>query len=202
MRVCQFRHPGVDEAPKLRSAVEPVNGREPNPRLSARRTAQAMLRGSMARDTDTLRSIAQNRKARHRYEVLDELECGIVLVGSEVKSLRSGRGASIAEAFARIKHSELWLVGMHVPEYAQANRQNHEPVHDRKLLAHAREIDRWEKRMQEKGLTIVPLEIYFKGPRIKVRLGLCRGKKQFDKRETQKKRDAQRDIDRALTRRR
>ena len=155
----------------------------------------------MAKDKEALRSIATNRKARHSYTLENELECGIALSGTEVKSLRAGR-CSIAEAFARIRSGELWLVGMHIPEYAQGNRFNHEPVHDRKLLAHAREIAKLEKALREKGTTLVPLEVYFKGPRVKVRIAVGRGKRFFDKREDQKLRDAKRDIDRALSRRR
>lgn len=152
-------------------------------------------------DRGTIRRIAQNRRAGHRYQVLDELECGIQLRGTEVKSLRAGR-CSIAEAHARIRGGELWLVGMHVPEYTHGNRYNHEPERERKLLAHAREIRRWEKAVREKGVTLVPLEVYFKGALVKVRLALVRGKKLYDKRETQKRRDAQRDVDRAMSRRR
>jgi len=155
----------------------------------------------MPSDRDTIRPLAQNRRARHAYHVLEELECGLVLTGTEVKSLRSGR-CSIQEAWARIKRGELWLVGMHIPEYSHGTAANHEPVHDRKLLAHGREIAKLDKRLREKGLTLVPLSVYFKGPLVKVKIALCKGKKHYDKRETQKKRDAQRDIDRAMSRRR
>lgn len=155
----------------------------------------------MARDSEHLVVLAQNRKARHKYLVLDTLECGIQLVGTEVKSLRAG-GASIAEAFGRIERGELWLHGATIGEYSHGNRQNHVPARPRKLLAHRREIEKWEKQVKEKGVTIVPLQIYFKGHLVKVSLGLVRGKKLHDKREYQKEKSARRDIDRAMGRRR
>lgn len=154
----------------------------------------------MAR-ADAHRSIAQNRKARHLYEVLDELECGIQLTGTEVKSLRAGR-ASIAEAYGFLKGGELWLIGATIPEYSHGNIHNHEPTRERKLLAHAKELAGWAKQVREKGITVVPLELYFKGHLVKVRMALVRGKKVADKREDQKQRDARREIDRALSRRR
>ena len=155
----------------------------------------------MPSDRDTIRRLAQNRRARHEYHILEELECGIILTGTEVKSLRGGR-CSIQEAWARIKKGELWLIGMHIPEYSHGTTWNHEPVHDRKLLAHAREIRKLEKRLREKGHTLVPLAIYFKGPLVKVGIALGKGKRHYDKRETQKAQDAKRDIDRAMSRRR
>jgi len=147
------------------------------------------------------RSVASNRKARHTFEVLEELECGIVLVGTEVKSLRAGE-CSIQEAYARIQAGELLLVGATIPEYRHGNQQNHETTRTRKLLAHRREIDKWSKRVREKGMTVVPLEVYFQGSRVKVRVGLCRGKKLHDKRATQRDRDDRRQMERALRRRR
>jgi SsrA-binding protein len=155
----------------------------------------------MTNAPEVFRSIAKNRRARHDYEIQDELECGIVLTGTEVKSLRAGHG-SIAEAHARVRHGELFLIGAHIPEYAQGNVHNHEPVHDRKLLCHRREIDRWYKRVRERGITIVPLELDFKGSRVKVLIGLAKGKKLYDKRETKRQRDDRRDMDRAQSRRR
>jgi SsrA-binding protein len=147
------------------------------------------------------RSIATNRRARHEYEILDELECGIVLVGSEVKSLRAGH-ASIAEAFGRIKENELWLSGATIPEYPNATIFNHVPVHDRKLLVHRRELDKWHKRVKERGVTIVPLELYFQGSRIKCLMALCKGKKLYDKRQSERDKEDQRSMDRAVGRRR
>lgn len=145
--------------------------------------------------------IAQNRKARHEYEVLDTLECGIVLVGSEVKSLRQGR-MSIDEAYGRVDHGEVWLVGLDIQEYSFANVQNHDPRRRRKLLMHRREIKKFAAQAYEKNLTLVPLKMYFKRGQAKVLMGICRGKKLYDKRETKKKRDVQRDIDRAMRARR
>jgi SsrA-binding protein len=145
--------------------------------------------------------ITQNRKALHNYMVLETLECGIALVGSEVKSLRSGH-ASLDEAYGRVKENEVWLVGCDIPEYFDANRFNHKPKRPRKLLLHRREVKRFAERATEKGLTLVPLKMYFSKGTAKVLLGLCRGKQQHDKRESLKKADAQRDIRRQMMRRR
>lgn len=147
------------------------------------------------------RSIAGNRRARFEYEILEELECGLVLQGTEVKSLRQGRG-SIQEAYGFFRRGELWLAQAHVPEYAQGNIHNHAPTRERKLLAHKRELARWVKRVQDRGITVVPLELYFLGNRIKVRMALVRGKKAHDKRESLKEKSARREIDRALSKRR
>jgi len=141
--------------------------------------------------------ISVNRKARHEYEVLDTLECGIVLVGSEVKSLRAGQ-LSLDEAYGRLKGGEVWLMGCDIPEYTYANQLNHNPRRPRKLLLHRREINKFASPAYEKNLTLVPLKMYFKEGRAKVLLGLCRGKKLYDKRETKKKQVMQRDIDRAM----
>ncbi len=145
--------------------------------------------------------ISQNRKARHNYTVLDTLECGIVLVGSEVKSLRIGR-VSLEEAYARIKADEVWLVGCDIAEYVEANRFNHNPRRPRKLLMHRREVKRFAHRAYEKGLTLVPLEMRFKRGLAKVVLGICRGKQRQDKRQAMKRAEAQRDIQRQMVRRR
>lgn len=144
--------------------------------------------------------MSENRKARHNYLVIDTLECGIVLVGSEVKSLRSGR-ISLEEAYARVKDGEVWLIGCDIPEYIEANRFNHLPKRPRKLLLHHREIDRFAGRAFEKGLTLVPLKIYFKGGIAKVLLGICRGRKEYDKREVMKEAAVKRDIQRIMRRR-
>ena len=128
--------------------------------------------------------------------MLDTLECGIVLVGSEVKSLRTN-GPSLDEAYARVDRGEVWLVGCDIPEYKNATMWNHEPKRRRKLLMHAREIRKFASQAYEKDLTLVPLKMYFKEGRAKVLLGICKGKKRYDKRESLKKKDMQRDIDRA-----
>ena len=145
--------------------------------------------------------VTENRKARHRFEVLDTLECGMVLMGSEVKSLRLGH-ISLDEAYGRVRDGEVWLVGCDIPEYFEASRMNHEAKRPRKLLLHRGEIQKFANQTHEKGLTLVPLRIYFKRGRAKVLLGLCRGKKLHDKRETLKKADSQRDIQREMRRKR
>ncbi|MDR3234514.1 MAG: SsrA-binding protein SmpB [Planctomycetaceae bacterium] len=136
------------------------------------------------------RIIAENRKAKHEYTVLDSLECGIVLVGSEVKSLRNGT-ATIGDAFGKVKNGEVFLINCDVPEYVEANRFNHKPKRDRKLLMHRNEIQRFAMRAMEKGLTLVPLRMYFKEGKAKVLLGLCKGKQEFDKRAVMKKAETQ-----------
>ncbi len=155
----------------------------------------------MARDTQSIKSIARNKKALFRYEILSKLECGIELRGTEVKSLRAGQ-ASIQEAYGMVKSGELWLVAATIPEYSHGNINNHAPTRERKLLAHRRELFSWDKKVREKGITIVPLHLYFRGHLVKIEMALVRGKKLFDKRETEKRRTAKRDIDRALSRRR
>lgn len=149
------------------------------------------------RERDNERLITQNRRARHEYEVLETLECGLVLQGSEVKSLRTGK-ISLEEAYGRIKGAEVYLVGCDIPEYKQANQFNHQPKRPRKLLLHRREIQRFASRAYEKGLTLVPLKMYFKEGKAKLLLGLCRGRKTYDKREVLKKQSMNRDISRAM----
>jgi SsrA-binding protein len=148
---------------------------------------------------DNERLVAQNRSARHEYEIIDTLECGIALVGSEVKSLRNGK-LSLDEAYGRMRSGEVWLIGCDIPEYVQANRFNHEPRRPRKLLMHRREIEKFAKRAYEQGLTLVPLKLYFKAGRAKVLMGLGKGRKLHDKREKLKKASSQRDIQRAMRR--
>lgn len=147
------------------------------------------------------RVVAENRKARHRFEILERLECGVALVGTEVKSLRDGK-VSLDEAYARVKDREVWLIGCDIPEYKQAGVWNHPPKRPRKLLLHRRELEKFADRAQQKGLTLVPLRLYFNARGIaKVELGLCKGKKLHDKREDLKKKDTRRDIERAMRRR-
>jgi SsrA-binding protein len=143
--------------------------------------------------------IASNRKARHTYEVLETLEAGIVLTGTEVKSLRQGR-ANIGEAYGTIKKGEVWLTGMHVSPYEQGSYNNVDPLRERKLLLHKKELRKLNARVAEKGLTLVPLQLYFKHNIAKVTLGVCRGKKEYDRRDDIKRRDAERDIRRRLRR--
>jgi SsrA-binding protein len=160
-----------------------------------------MLCRAMGRDTTSLKTIARNKKALFRFEVLDKLECGLALLGTEVKSLRAGQ-ASIQEAYGMMRAGELWLLGATIPEYSHGNIHNHPPTRERRLLAHRRELWAWEKKVKERGITIVPLHLYFRGHLVKVEMALVKGKKLFDKRETEKRRSAQRDIDRAFSRRR
>jgi SsrA-binding protein len=141
--------------------------------------------------------ITDNRKARHEYELLDRVEAGIVLTGTEVKSLRDGR-ATLAQAYADVRDGEAWLQGAEIAVYDQGNRANHEPTRPRKLLLHRREIDRLYGQIREKGLTLVPTKLYFRDGRVKVELALARGKNTYDKRRTLADRDAKRQIERAL----
>ena len=145
--------------------------------------------------------IAQNRKARHDYAIEDVFEAGLVLTGTEVKSLRAGR-ASLVDAFAQVKDGEVWLEGVHIPEYTQGTWTNHEPRRTRKLLLHRKEIDRLAAATAERGLTLVPLSLYFKDGKAKVELAVARGKRTYDKRHELARRDAAREVDRALRRRR
>jgi SsrA-binding protein len=144
--------------------------------------------------------VSENRKARFRFEVLDTLECGVQLTGSEVKSLRDGK-LSLDEAYARVKEGEVWLVGADIAEYPQATLWNHEPKRPRKLLMRSEERRKFAALAHEKGLTLVPLKVYFNSRGLaKVLLGLCRGKKLHDKRETMKKADSEREIGRMMRR--
>jgi SsrA-binding protein len=137
--------------------------------------------------------IATNRRARFEYEILDNVEAGIVLVGPDVKSLRAGK-ANRSDAYAFVRRGEMWLSGVHISPYAQASRDNPSPTRERKLLLHRREIERLASKIQERGLTLVPLQLYFKGGRAKVEIGLARGKRVHDKRQTIKTREADREL--------
>ncbi|MDX1965027.1 MAG: SsrA-binding protein SmpB [Pirellulales bacterium] len=165
----------------------------------AKSTGKAERQLSEEKQKDNERTITENRKARFEYFVLDTLECGIVLVGTEVKSLRAGH-VTIEDGFARIKGGEVWLVNVEIKEYRQGNHWNHEPKRPRKLLLHKRELQKFAAKSDQKGFTLVPLKMYFKGGRAKVLLGVCRGKQKHDKRDSLKKADAQRDMQRALRR--
>ena len=143
----------------------------------------------------------RNKKARFNFEILETIEAGLVLAGSEVKSLRDGKG-NIDEAFARVRNGEVWLYNMHIGPYDQAGQFGHDTRRTRKLLLKKREIDRFLARAVEKGHTLVPLTVYFKRGWAKVEIGVARGKREFDKREDLKKRDAKRDIAREMARRR
>ncbi|ROR91474.1 SsrA-binding protein SmpB [Nocardioides aurantiacus] len=144
--------------------------------------------------------VAQNRKARYDYHIDDTLEAGLVLVGTEVKSLRAGR-ATLVDGFAEVDHGEAYLHGVHIPEYTQGTWTNHEPRRVRKLLLHRAEIDKLERRVNERGYTLIPLSLYFKDGRAKVELALARGKKSYDKRHAIAARQADRDAREAVGRR-
>ncbi len=144
--------------------------------------------------------VATNRQASYRYHLLDRYECGMELQGSEVKSIRAG-GVQIKDAYAALHDGELWLHNMHIAPYEPASRENHEPERPRKLLLHRKEIERLIGATNEKGLTLVPTRVYFKGPRAKVEIALARGKAQVDKRRDLKAKDQRREIERALAER-
>lgn len=141
--------------------------------------------------------VASNRQASYRFELLERVECGIALQGSEVKSLREGR-ATLKDAYAVVREGEIWLENLHIAPYAPASRENHDPERPRKLLLHRREIARLGERAAERGLTLVPTRLYFKGPRAKVEIALGRGKDRFDKRESIRKREMDREMARAV----
>ena len=141
-------------------------------------------------------TLAENRKARHDYAVLETIECGVVLTGTEVKSVRSG-GVSLSGAYAAVLGGELWLLGCDIAAYKFGNRFNHEPKSKRKLLVHAKEVAQLKLKSEAKGLTLVPLKLYLKNGRIKLALGVCRGKQMHDKRESLKQKALRRDMERA-----
>ena len=145
--------------------------------------------------------VARNRRARHDYHIDDVYEAGLVLTGTEVKSLRAGR-ASLSDGFAQVADGEVWLHNVHIPQYTQGTWTNHEPRRIRKLLMHRKEIERLSRETAERGLTLVPLSLYFKDGKAKVELALARGKRTYDKRHDLARRDAAREVDRALRRRR
>jgi SsrA-binding protein len=144
--------------------------------------------------------VAQNRRARHDYHIEDTFEAGLVLTGTEVKSLRAGH-ASLVDGYALVRDDEVWLMGVHIPEYTEGTWTNHEPRRARKLLLHRREIGKLIEKTQEQGLTIVPLALYFKEGRAKVEIAVARGKRSYDKRQDLAKRDAAREMERATRRR-
>lgn len=150
---------------------------------------------------DGVHTICRNRRAFHEYTIEDTLECGIVLTGTEVKSLREGAGG-LEDAYAKIEDGEVWLIGSDIPEYSMGNRMNHKPKRPRKLLLHRREIAKFAGKASQRGFTLVPLKMYFKNGRAKVELAIARGKQLHDKRQAAKKADAQKEIRRAMTERR
>ncbi|HZY91071.1 MAG TPA: SsrA-binding protein SmpB, partial [Gemmataceae bacterium] len=160
-----------------------------------------MSNNNKKKDDEDVKHVCRNKRAFHEYEIMDKLECGIVLKGTEVKSLREGSGG-LEDAYAKIEDGELWLIGSDIPEYSMGNRMNHKPKRPRKLLLHRREIGKFAEKASQRGFTLVPLRIYFKGSHAKVELAVARGKQLHDKRQSQKKADAQREIRRAMSERR
>jgi SsrA-binding protein len=156
--------------------------------------------GASAQRSDD-KTVATNRKARHDFAILETVECGIQLTGSEVKSLRLGQ-ASLVDCYARLRDGEMWLEGMHIPPYEQGDKRTHEPMRPRKLLLHRRQIEALQRDSVEKGLALVPLRVYSSHGMAKVDLALARGKRQHEKRQSIAKRDAQREVERELGRRR
>lgn len=146
---------------------------------------------------EDIKNITVNRKARHEYSILQTFEAGIVLLGTEVKSLRQGK-ANLVDSYASLKNGEVWLIGAHISEYTQGNINNHIPTRDRKLLLNKSEIRRLIGKVKEKGLTLIPLRLYFKNGKVKVELALAKGKKVHDKRESIAKRDLQREQERRI----
>ena len=149
--------------------------------------------------TDAVKTIATNRKARHDYFIEDTYEAGLVLTGTEIKSIRAGR-VNLRDSFAIVKEGELWLMNVHIAPYEQGTYTNHDPRRPRKLLMHQREINRIAGKLQEKGFTLVPLRLYLKNNRAKVELGLARGKRQYDKRAALREKETRREIERAVAR--
>jgi SsrA-binding protein len=152
-------------------------------------------------DEDGVKNISRNRRATHNYEIVEQLECGIVLVGTEVKSLRENP-CNLEEAYAKLEDGEVWLIGTDIPEYSKGNRLNHKTRRPRKLLMHRREIEKFAGKATQQGFTLVPLRMYFKNGRAKVELAIAKGKAKHDKRESLKKADAQKEIRRAMSNKR
>ena len=160
-----------------------------------------MTRNSKKGEDEPIQVVCRNKRAFHEYEVSDTIECGLMLTGTEVKSLRDGI-ANLEDAYAKIEDGEVWLIGSDIPEYEMGNRMNHKPKRPRKLLLHRREINKFAGKATQRGYTLVPLKLYFKDGRAKVEIAVARGKQLHDKRQDKKKADAQREIRRAMTDRR
>ena len=157
-----------------------------------------MAHGNKKGDEEGIQVICRNKRALHEYSILETLECGLVLKGTEVKSLREGQ-TSLEDAYAKIEDGELWLIGSDIPEYTFGNRLNHKPKRPRKLLVHRREIAKFAGKASQRGFTLVPLRMYFKHGKAKVELAVAKGKQSHDKREAVKKSEAQKEIRRAMT---
>jgi SsrA-binding protein len=198
-------HPSADDAVLHRLDLDAdVAGEEARAglvQLGEREVHAATLHfGPMAKPVGE-KVIVDNRRARHDYHLSDRVEAGLVLTGTEVKALRDGK-ATLQQAYADVREGEAWLVGLHIPEYGQGNRENHEPDRPRKLLLHRREIDRLYAQVREKGFTLVPTRLYFKDGRVKAEIAVAKGKELRDKRRDVADRDAKRQIERELKSRR
>ena len=159
-----------------------------------------MAKAPKDKSEDDVKVVTRNKRAFHEYDILERIECGIVLCGTEVKSLREA-SASLEDAYAKIDDGEVWLIGSDIPDYTMGNRMNHRPKRPRKLLLHRREIEKFASKATQRGFTLVPLRIYFKHGLAKVELAVAKGKQLHDKREAKKKADAQREMRRAMTER-
>ena len=158
-----------------------------------------MAKASTADKEDGISVICRNRRAAHEYELIERLECGLMLCGTEVKSLRDGV-AKLEDAYAKLENNEVWLIGCEIPEYGMGTHANHKPKRPRKLLLHRREIATFAGKATQRGFTLVPLRLYFKGGLAKVEIAVARGKQEHDKRQTEKKREAQIQIKQAMSR--
>jgi SsrA-binding protein len=157
------------------------------------------VKSASKKDSDGVKIVAQNRAASYNYHILDKLEAGMVLAGTEVKSLREGKG-SLREAYAEVRAGEIWLQNCHIPEYRPGGPWNHNPLRPRKLLLHRRELEKFAGKVQQRGLTLVPLKIYFRGGRAKVELALAQGKKFHDRRQAERDQEAKREAREAIAR--
>ena len=165
--------------------------------MATKKKSKAKKSGKKTEESQ-LKTISENRKARHKYEIAEQIECGVVLIGSEVKSLRDGN-ISLNEAYVRVEKGEVWLIGADIAEYRQASFWNHKPKRSRKLLVHKKELEKLSEKSLLQGMTLVPLKMYFNHRGIvKILVGVCRGKKIHDKRESNKQADAKREIDRQM----
>ncbi len=165
------------------------------PTKPAHPNKQAAKKADKKDDKPFFKTVADNRRARHDYEIIDTLEAGISLVGTEVKSIRAGK-ANLADAFVKVEDGDLYLYNCHISPYDFGNRNNHEPLRKRRLLVHKKQILKLKSNMQEKGLALIPLKLYFKGHLVKVDLALAKGRKLYDKRENIAKKETKRDLDR------
>ncbi|QDV27139.1 SsrA-binding protein [Aureliella helgolandensis] len=192
--------PATTERKLSKKKAAPTKPKPTKSKGGTKSSGKGTTKGGKTPATPSIKPICTNRKARHKYEILDTIECGMILVGSEVKSLRNGK-CQLDESYGRVRGETLWLFGCDIAEYPQATVWNHEPRRPRQLLIHRREMGKFVGQAKEKGLTLVPLQLYFNERGIvKCQMALCKGMKLHDKREKLKKADARRDIERAVRR--